>query len=102
VAVMAHKMWVKFFNGDPSVVGRTLVLDGAPRTIVGVMPARFTKLAADLWMPVKLTRADPAIQESVYMFQARLKDGVTIDQATADLDAVAHRVAAAFPQNYPQ
>jgi predicted permease len=102
VAVMAHKMWVKLFNGDPSVVGRTLVLNGVPRTIVGVMPARFTKLAADLWVPVKLTRADPEIQSRFYMFQARLKPGVTLEQATADLDAVAHRVAAAAPQNYPQ
>jgi putative ABC transport system permease protein len=101
VAVMAHKMWVKLFNADPSVVGRTLVLNGVPRTIVGVMPARFTKLAADLWIPVKLTRADPEIQSRFYIFQARLKPGVTLEQATADLDAVAHRVAAAAPQNYP-
>src|SRR5262245_20227201 len=102
VAVMAHKMWVKFFNADPSVVGRTLVLKGVPRTIVGVMPARFTKLAADRWLPVKLARADPENQDRVYIFQARLKRGVTLEQATADLDAVAHRVAAAYPQNYPQ
>ena len=102
VAVMAHKMWVKFFNGDANVVGRTLVLNGVPRTIVGVMPARFTKLAADLWIPVKLSRADPEIQNRFYVFQARLKPGVTLEQARADLDAVAHRVAAAYPQNYPQ
>jgi len=102
VAVMAHKMWVKFFNGDPSVVGRTLVLNGVPRTIVGVMPARFTKLAADLWIPVKLTRADAEIQNRFYLFQARLKPGVTLEQARTDLDAVAHRVAAVYPQNYPQ
>jgi len=102
VAVMAHKMWIKFFNGDPSVVGQVLTLNGIPRTIVGVMPNRFTKLAADVYIPLKLTRADADIQNRYYMFQARLKPGVTIAQATEDLDAVAHRVAKTYPQNYPQ
>ena len=101
VAVMAHKMWVKYFSGDPAIVGQVLTLNGIPRTVVGVMPNRFTKLAADIYVPVKLTRADAEIQDRYYVFQARLKPGVTIAQATADLDAVAHRVAKTYPQNYP-
>jgi len=99
--VMAHKMWVKYFSGDPAIVGQVLTLNGIPRTVVGVMPNRFTKLAADIYVPVKLTRADAEIQDRYYVFQARLKPGVTIAQATADLDAVAHRVAKTYPQNYP-
>jgi hypothetical protein len=50
---------------------------------------------------VKLTRADAGIQNRYYVFQARLKPGVTIAQATADLDAVAHNVAKTYPQDYP-
>ena len=102
VFVMAHKMWVKHFNADPSVVGRTLVLNGAPTTCVGVMPARFTKIAADLWRPVTLSRADPLVNRRYFVFQARLKPGVTLAQAAADLDAIAHRAAKVYPANYPK
>src|SRR4029450_11110789 len=57
--VMAHKMVVARGKRDPSVVGRTFVLNGAPTTLVGIMPQRFTKLGADLWRPIVLTPADP-------------------------------------------
>jgi predicted permease len=102
VFVIAHKMWVKHFNSDPSVVGRTLVLNGVPTTAVGVMPARFTKNAADLWRPVALNRADPLVNKRYFLFQARLKPGVTLAQAAADLDVVAHRAAQVYPANYPK
>ena len=48
VFVMADKMWSKKFNRDPGILGRTFVLNGVTTTLVGVMPPRFTKLAADL------------------------------------------------------
>jgi putative ABC transport system permease protein len=102
VFVMAHKMWVKHFNADPSVVGRSFVLNGVPSTAVGVMPARFTKLAADLWRPVALNRADPQVNRRYFVFQARLKPGVTLAQAAADLDVIAHRAAQVYPRNYPK
>jgi len=102
VLVMAHKMWVKHFNADPNVVGRVLTLNGIPTTVVGVMPARFTKLAADVWRPVVLNRADPLVKERFFMFQAKLKRGLTLDQAAADLDLVAHRYAQASPRTYPK
>jgi putative ABC transport system permease protein len=102
VLVMAHKMWVKHFSADPNVVGRVLTLNGVPTTVVGVMPARFTKLAADLWRPVVLNRADPLVKERFFMFQAKLKRGLTLDQAAADLDLIAHRYAEANPRNYPK
>ena len=48
VFVMADKMWLKKFNRDPGILGQTFVLNGVPTTLVGIMPPRFTKLAADL------------------------------------------------------
>ena len=102
VFVMSHKMWVKHFNADPSVVGRPFVLNGAPATAIGVMPARFTKLAADLWRPVALSRSDPVVSRQFFLFQARLKPGVTLAQAAADLDAIAHREALIYPRAYPK
>src|SRR5262249_53625978 len=47
VFVMAYKLWVKRFNLDPSILGKTFTLNGTPTTLVGIMPPRFTKLAAD-------------------------------------------------------
>ncbi len=102
VFVMSHKMWVKHFNADPSVVGRPFVLNGAPATAIGVMPARFTKLAADLWRPVALSRSDPVVSRQFFLFQARLKPGVTLAQAAADLDVIAHREALIYPRAYPK
>jgi putative ABC transport system permease protein len=102
VVVMAHKMWVKHFNADPNVVGRVLTLNGAPTTVVGVMPARFTKQAADLYRTVALNRADPQLKDRFFNFQAKLKPGVSIAQAAADIDIVAHRYAKIDPRDYPK
>src|SRR5574340_210407 len=102
VFVMAYKMWVKHFNSDPKILGQTLVLNGVPTTLVGIMPRRFTKLNADLWRPVTLERADPETSRRYYMLQARLKPGVTPRQAQADIDVIARRLAKVYPKNYPE
>jgi putative ABC transport system permease protein len=102
VFVMADKMWLKGYNRDPSILGQTFVLNGVPTTLVGIMPARFTKLGADLWRPVVLDRANPEVNQRYYMFQARLKPGVTLEQAAADLDVIVRRLAQIYPKNYPK
>ena len=102
VFVMAHKMWAKYHNLDPTILGRTFVLNGVPTTLVGIMPPRFTKLAADLWRPVSLNRADPQVSRQYFTFQARLKPGVTLRQAAADIDVIARRLAPQYPRNYPK
>jgi putative ABC transport system permease protein len=102
VFVLAHKAWLKFFSLDPSILGQSFTLNGVPTTLVGIMPKRFTKLGADLWQPVTLNRADPALRELYFMFQARLKPNVTIREASADLDVIGHRVAQVYQGNYPK
>ena len=102
VFVMAYKMWAKFFNLDPSIVGRTFVLNGVPTTLVGIMPQRFTKLGADLWRPVEMTRGDAQLTNRYFMFQARLKPGVTRSQARSAADTVARRLAEANPNDFPK
>ena len=102
VFVLAHKAWLRVFSLDPSILGKSFTLNGVPTTLVGIMPKRFTKLGADMWQPVTLNRADPALREQYFMFQARLKPGVTITEATADLDVIGHRVAQTYQRNYPQ
>ncbi|MGH9661066.1 MAG: ABC transporter permease, partial [Bryobacteraceae bacterium] len=102
VFVMSYKLWVNRFNRDAGILGRTFVLNGIPTTLVGVMPMRFTKLGADLWKPMTLDRADPRAAQQYFMFQARLKPGVTLQAAATDIEVVARRVAKLYPKNYPE
>src|SRR5262245_22074189 len=102
VFVMSYKLWVKRFNLDPTILGKTFTLNGTPTTLVGIMPPRFTKLGADLWMVRNMERADPRANRDYWMFQAKLKSGVTIQQAQADIDLIARRLAQVYPDNYPK
>src|SRR5262249_6926723 len=60
VAVLSYSLWKSRFGGDPAAVGRTAIVNGTPRTIIGVMPATFSipRGKADLWAPIAVTR-DP-------------------------------------------
>jgi putative ABC transport system permease protein len=102
IFVMAHKLWVKRFNLDPSILGKTFTLNGTPTTLVGIMPPRFTKLGADVWIVRSIERADPRANRDYWMFQAKLKSGVTIQQAQADIELIARRLAQVYPDNYPK
>ena len=102
VFVLSYKLWATRFGLDPSIVGKRFVLNGAPTVLVGVMPDRVSKLGADLWRPVRLDPADPAVNGQYFKFQARLKRGVTIAQAQAEMEVIGQRVAKAYPRNYPK
>ena len=102
VAVMNHRAWVRLFNADASVIGRTLVLNDEPRTVIGVMPPRFEWNIADLWIPSALNRGDdPASVRGTRAFQAHLRPGISIAQAEAQLNVIATRRAAEHPNDYP-
>ncbi len=102
VFVMSYKLWANRFGLDPALIGRSFVLDGVPTTLIGVMPPRVSKLAADIWRPVLLDRANPALRNQYFKFQARLKPGVTIEQADAEFRLAAARIARDYPTNYPE
>jgi predicted permease len=102
VFLMAYKLWATRFNLDPNIVGRTFVLNNVPTTLIGVMPPRVTKLGADLWIPVVPDRGRAEKDAHFYMFQAHLKPEVTLRQAQADVNVIAHRLAQIYPKNYPK
>ena len=101
VAVMNHRAWVRSFGADPGVIGRTLMLDGSPWTVIGVMPPRFEWNIADLWLPAELRRGEEAAPRGVRAFQAHLRPGVTVQQAEAQLGVIAARRAPEHPKDYP-
>ena len=84
VAVLSHKLWMSHFNGDPTVVGRALQLDGVAHTVIGIMPASFdlTGNSEDLWLPMAITPQQMAgYGEHFIQIIARLPAGVSIEQA---------------------
>ena len=101
VAVLNHRTWMTKFGGDPGMVGRTIRLDGEPRTVVGIMPPRFEWHVGDFWIPSPVTRTAAGSDALPRWFQARLRRGVTIEAAEAQLNVIARRRAAAFPREYP-
>jgi putative ABC transport system permease protein len=103
VFIMRHKTWIERFDGDLSVLNQTLVLNGTPRTLVGIMPPRFGWYGADVLIPQKLTSATNAgLAEPSWFVLGRLKPGVSAREAAADLTVIARGLAARFPQEYPQ
>jgi putative ABC transport system permease protein len=99
VVVLSESLWMRKFGGDPSILTRAIDVDGVSHEIVGIMPVGFQFPAADtsLWVPLAL---DPAKTESAsfdYEAVARLRDGVSIEQATSDLD----RLLPDLPDEFP-
>jgi predicted permease len=106
VFVIGAKLWREHFNGDPNVVGRSFTLNGVPRILVGVMPPRFRWAWVDAWLPFSLdpneVAADPDLTGKMAYVVGRLKPGVKVSAAAADLDLVAHQYAHIEPRLYPQ
>jgi predicted permease len=103
VFVMAYRMWSKRFDRDTSILGRTFTLNGTPTTLVGIMPPRFAKRTADLYLPLSLDPADhPQDIRSGLYFEGRMKPGITLKDIEADITVIARRLAQAYPKNYPR
>lgn len=101
VFVARYRFWRDRLNADPAALGRVFVFNGVARTLVGVMPPRFTKGDGDFYLPVAIDATDPSIRERLFRFQARLQPGVTPAQAEAALDVLLHHRARENPGDYP-
>jgi predicted permease len=90
--MLSSGYWQSRFGGDPGVVGRVITIDSRRREVIGVMPARFSFAgflsqgpSADLILPLQLSLTEPILADWGYMALARLKPGVTVAQANADV-----------------
>ena len=103
VAIVSERFWKSELGAAADVVGRTLTLDDEAYTIVGVMPANATVaawevMASDIWVPLALTQEQRAVRSNHNQRGfARLKPGVTVEQAQAEMDAISARLAQEFP-----
>jgi predicted permease len=100
VVVLAHDFWTERFGRDPGVIGRKLIFSGEPTEVIGVMPAGFTHRRAQIFVPLQ-RKLDPATRGSHFLVTfARLKPGVTAEQAAADMRALGHTLAKEFAHNH--
>ena len=99
--VLSHGLWQSQFGGDPAVLGRTVNLNGAPFTIIGVMPPAFYFPSRDnqMWTALTFREEDLADRTNSYIQAVgRLEAGVTFEQARTELELLAARLARDYPQ----
>ena len=98
VVVLSYKLWQRLFEGDPSAIGRTLVLNGRPHTIIGVMPPRFGWYTNEgFWLPLAPNRTDLTFIAPIM----RLKPDVSPAAAEEQLKAFNQRLVAEKPSTFP-
>lgn len=101
VVVIGHHVWQNRFAGDPSVVGRTIRVNGVTTEIVGVMPQGFRfPFLEDVWLPYRVDAGVVARGEGSDLdVFGRLRDGVSLEGAQAEVDAIADRLEQAYPES---
>jgi putative ABC transport system permease protein len=99
VVVLSQDLWGRRFASDPGAIGKTMILDGQPHTIVGVMPAgREFPPKAQLWVPLTLDPQQGNRGANFLTVLARLKTGVTAEQAQAQMNIVSEQLEQQYPQ----
>jgi putative ABC transport system permease protein len=106
VVVLSHELWQSRFGGDAELLGRTIPLSDVPHTVIGIMPPRFAAYgvfvdgAAQYWTP-NVFAADPPTERMAKRLQvvARLGDGVTVEQAGAEMSTIAAGLAERYPES---
>src|SRR5215467_2153295 len=108
VAIISYELWQRSFNRDPTLVGKSILLSGLERTVIGIMPPDFQPLLnpfnkrVDIWRPLGYDGETPPACRSCRHLRAvaRVRDGVTKVQAQADLANIQHRIEQDHPTDY--
>lgn len=100
--VLTSGLWKRRYGSDPTIVGRTILLDGQKFAVIGVLPAWFDypDKRVQLWVPVRLVVSDMDMRNRGnhrFFVTARLKDGVSVAQASSELNGIQERNHAQFP-----
>jgi putative ABC transport system permease protein len=102
VVVLSYALWQRRYGGNPALIGRSILMDAEPVTVVGVMPRGFffPDRETMYWEPVSFTPADLTNRDSHFLqVVARLKPGVTLERAKGDMDALAKRLQQQYPDH---
>jgi putative ABC transport system permease protein len=104
VAVISDRLWQRLFSRDPNVLGRTMNFGNQPYTVIGVMPAQmFSPRTVEVWFPLTRRTDNPGWQtrdnHPGLFGWARLKEGVTIEKALAEMKEIAGRLSKQYPHS---
>jgi len=101
VAVLSHALWVSQFGADPKIIGRTIRLDAQPYTIAGVMPGggAFDRNFNQIWTPLAFEPENMTRNFHWFGSMAKLKRGVTLEKARAEMDTIGARIAQQYPDS---
>lgn len=100
VALLNYRLWEQVFAGDAAVIGRTVTLNGVPTTVVGVMPRglNFPHYRVDVWLPLDgVSLSAPRDSRTLWYAVGRLRPGVEVEAARADLERIGATLASAYP-----
>ena len=98
VIVLSHGMWQRRFGGDPTILGRSITLSGVPATVIGVMPAGFAFMSdVEYWRPLALA-PNPSRGGHFLAVVGRMKPGITVAQAGAEMKTISERLAVQYPE----
>ncbi|HMD99122.1 MAG TPA: ABC transporter permease [Terriglobia bacterium] len=98
--VLSHRVWESRFGADPSIIGRSIRLNGQPYTVIGVMPPGiFDREWQDLWTPLAFEPKEMTRDYHWMISWAQLKSGVTLEQAREQMKAIAVRIEHDYPQS---
>jgi putative ABC transport system permease protein len=100
VVVLGHRLWSSHFGADPAIVGTAIRLDGQDYTVIGVMPARTSIefLDPQLWRPLTFDALPSRASRSLRQAVARLRPGITLVQAQTEMQVIAERLSAEYPE----
>ena len=103
LTVMSHGLWQRHFGGDPECLGKSLVLDGVPFTVIGIMPEGFHDIVGgdvDLWTVQNLEMRDSNTRGNHYLsVVGRLAEGVTLSEARAEAEVVSRQLSEEFRES---
>ncbi len=106
IFVMSYRAWLEEFGGDMNLIGKSFLLNSEQRTLVGIMPQRFQAFGAlqQVWAPITDTRGvgESKSEPTVDTMMARLKPGMKVDAASAELDVIVKRLAKSKPEEFPK
>ncbi len=98
VAVLGYEYWQRHFGGDVAAVGRAVVINGQPNEIIGIMPPMRAPFVADMWRPLAPDVAELDRGDHNVIVVGRIAPGHTVEQAEAELQTIAARLAAEYPR----
>ncbi len=102
--ILANDMWRSHYAADPQIIGRTILLDGLPHTVIGVMQPGFWLTAEDVprvWVPYFFSAEDKTNRASgIWSVIARLRPGISFDQAQTEMDIIAAQLGTDYPEAY--